>query len=529
MRLGYSLGIRPKMCQVLLKSGRETASVPDFGDAGWRCSSGMQGAGRCTGMNVYIKMKIERKKTMKKVFALLLAAVFVLSALTVYGSSNPSDETAGNESVDAASDAEQNNHSEPQDTNYVFGTATLTYAEFYSGDVSSADGYDAVSSATTSKYGIMPNMSTDFVDEETNTDGYHILGVKNVNVAVPESELGSYKAINPTFTESDAEPEQYKTVSISDGKAVYGATEWNVADTVTDATAELVTGSNWGDYQINVTDGAAVHLRNTREDEGFDVGSDILGIILETESGLKVGMEHLQSIWVQPYEVSWNIPEDNSHNSHIAAFDNLAELGKLTGETVTKITYITPDAAYVYEFEGIYIKPLYSGEISGTVNDAYDEITLSADDFKDFENGKLTVTYTLGAGRSREITVLLETDLVNGTATYSLDTSPLTELAAGGVYAAVISSDSYADVTIVLPASDDQIAALNAVLAAAREKLAAAPDNDVLSSHIVEAEALLSESVPSSQEVGSLTNELTQLISDEQQQGEHGSGEHGGH
>ena len=251
---------------------------------------------------------------MKKVFALLLAAVFVLGALTACGNNNSSNETAGNENTGISTGTEQNNHSEPQDTNYVFGTATLTYAEFYSGDVSSVDSYDAVSSATTSKYGIMSNMSTDFVDEETNSDGYHILGVQNVNVAVPESELESYKAINPTFTESDAAPEQYKTVSISDGKAVYGATEWNVADTVTDATAELVTGSNWGDYQINVTDGAAVHLRNTREDEGFDVGSNILGIILETESGLKVGMEHLQSIWVQPYEVSWNIPEDNSHN-----------------------------------------------------------------------------------------------------------------------------------------------------------------------------------------------------------------------
>lgn len=47
----------------------------------------------------------------------------------------------------------------------VFGTATLTYAEFYSGDVSSTDNFDAVTSATTSKYEIMANMSTDFVDE----------------------------------------------------------------------------------------------------------------------------------------------------------------------------------------------------------------------------------------------------------------------------------------------------------------------------------------------------------------------------
>lgn len=188
---------------------------------------------------------------------------------------------------------------------------------------------------------------------------------------------------------------------------------------------------------------------------------------------------------------------------------------------MTKITYITPDAAYIYEFEGIYIKPLYSGEIKGTANDAYDEITLSTDDFKDFENGKLTVTYTLGFGRNRETTVLLETDLVSGTTTYPLDTSALTEVAAGGVYEAVISSNSYADVTVALSASVNQIAALEAVLETAKKKLAADSDNETLSSHIAEAETLLNETSPSSQEVGSLTNELTQLTSDEQQ-GEQG-------
>lgn len=188
---------------------------------------------------------------------------------------------------------------------------------------------------------------------------------------------------------------------------------------------------------------------------------------------------------------------------------------------MTKITYIIPDAAYIYEFEGIYIKPLYSGEINGTANDAYDEVTLSTDDFKDFENGKLTVTYTLGFGRNRETTVLLETDLVSGTTTYPLDASALAQVAAGGVYEAVISSDSYADVTVALPASADQIAALEAVLETAKEKLAVGSDNETLSSHIAEAETLLNETSLSSQEVGSLTNELTQLTSDEQQ-GEQG-------
>lgn len=223
----------------------------------------------------------------------------------------------------------------------VFGTATLTYAEFYSGDVSSTDNFDAVTSATTSKYGIMPNMATDFVDETANADGYHITGVKNVNVAVPASELEAYKAVNDSFVPIDGEaPAQYKTVSMEGGKPVYSATQFHVADTVTDATAELQTGTSWGDYQINVTDGAKVHLRNTREDEGFDIGGEIQGIILETDSGFQVGMEHLQSIWVQPYEVSFNVLADNTHNTHISGFDNLPELSKLVGETVTKITIL---------------------------------------------------------------------------------------------------------------------------------------------------------------------------------------------
>ena len=72
---------------------------------------------------------------------------------------------------------------------YVYGTATLSYGEFY----------DGVSSATTGKYEIFPNMDTDFVDEETNADGYHINGIKNVNIAVPADSVDDYKAINDTL------------------------------------------------------------------------------------------------------------------------------------------------------------------------------------------------------------------------------------------------------------------------------------------------------------------------------------------
>lgn len=457
-----------------------------------------------------------------------VAALILALSLAACGS--PSQSSTQSSSLPEESQSSVSSEAQPTpepaaDDTLVFGTATLTYAEFYSGDVSSTDGFDAITSATTSKYEIMPNMATDFVDETANADGYHITGVKNVNVAVPASELDAYKAANDSFAPIEGEaPAQYKTVSMEGGKPVYSATQFHIADTVTDATAELQTGTNWGDYQINVTDGATVHLRNTREDEGFDIGGGIQGIILETDSGLKVGMEHLQSIWVQPYEVSFNVPDDNTHNTHISGFDNLPELSKLVGETVTRITYIMPDSTYIYEFDGIYIKPLYEGAITATVSDSYDSITLSASDFSAFENGKLTVTYTLGSGRSREVTTLLETGLTDGTADYALDVSAIAGLDAGGTYGAVISSDSYADIPIALPISAGQKTALETLIATANKKLAAEPDNATLQEHIREAEELLANTSAASTEAGSLIGELTQLTSEEAGGAEKGQG-----
>ena len=236
----------------------------------------------------------------------------------------------------------------------VYGTATLTYAEFYAGDVSSVDAIDVVTSATKGKSGTFKNTVSDFVDEQTNKDGYHLTGIANVNVAVAAADVEAYKAINPTFAEAAEAPAQYKPVTIEDGKAVYGATVFNVAATVEDADIEVVTDSHWGDYQINILETSTAYIRNTREDEGFAVNSNVQGIIVETESGLKVGMEHLQSIWVQPYEISWNVSVDNSHNDELV-YDNIAELDKLMGEKVTKVTYINADDAYVYTFDGAYL------------------------------------------------------------------------------------------------------------------------------------------------------------------------------
>ncbi len=386
---------------------------------------------------------------MKRFTTFLLAAALTCSVVLA-GCGKKADEQIvdDNKEVPASAVATSTPTPTPTPVTYVYGTASLTYAEYYSGDVSSTEGFDAVTSATNKKNAIMPNMYTDFVDAETNAGGYHILGVQNVNVAVPEGQEEAYAKLNPTFVLKGKEaPAQFKTVSVENGKAVYSATKFNTKAVVKDATASLSTSSNWGDYLVCLYDTSEIHLRNGREDE-FDINSQISGMIVETSDGLKVGLEGLQSIWVQPYEFSFNVSKESTRNSRISGWDNLSELAKLEGSTITKVYYIMPDATYEYDIEGVFIKPQYKGEaITGKRNDA--TVTLSTDSFKNFENPKLAVTYTVGTGKKAVRTVVLETELKEGTAAYTIDLSTI-DLAAGGSFSAILSSDKLADVAIVI-------------------------------------------------------------------------------
>lgn len=71
----------------------------------------------------------------------------------------------------------------------IYGTSNLTYKEFYSGDVSSTDSFDVVTTASTSKHSVLSNAWTDYEEESAEAaGGYHVKGVANVNVAV-DSDL----------------------------------------------------------------------------------------------------------------------------------------------------------------------------------------------------------------------------------------------------------------------------------------------------------------------------------------------------
>lgn len=315
-----------------------------------------------------------------------------------------------------------------------YGKATLNYTEFYAGDTSKA-AYDAITSATKSKFNLFPNEDI----SEVTDSGYQIYGVKNVNVAVnakdyveaqilkaagcvPEAGIFAEAAGITLNEDAAAETDQYKTLN-SDG--TYSATKLNVAAIVTDAEATLLTSSRWGDYVIEVKETSTSNLRTSRSDD-FNVNSQIQGIILETEDGASVGLRYTDEIWVQTYE---------------AAFSK--DLG-LAGKTISRIKYIMPDSTYVYEFaKGIYVKqqPAEGMEISAEFTD---KRTVKLGGLEALENAKASVYYVTGSGRQSVTTYMIqEAEPVNGTVTF--DEGKMAE--AGKEYTVKVTSDNYADMT----------------------------------------------------------------------------------
>lgn len=403
----------------------------------------------------------------------------------------------------------------------LYGKSKLTYKEFYSGDVSSTDSFDVVTTASTSKHSVLSNAWTDYEEESAEAaGGYHVKGVANVNVAVDsdlyvestilkdankELSKAYEEASDITLNENPTQvPSQYK---ILQENGSYVSNNKTVA-TVTDAVPTLTTGSTWGEYEIDVVETSTKYLRNSRQDEGFPVNSTIQGIILETTEGYKVGLEHLSNIWVQPYKLSFNVANEAA-TMGIAKSDNTAEFAKLVNKTINKITYVTPEGNYVYTFaDGIFIKPAYSEEISGTFSDDMKSFTLNQ--LPTVKNGTLTVTYTVGAGHMKTPYTLYSGAIAKSV---SLDLNAIPSDAEGGTYSVAISCDNYADIHVAIPVTEAQKAQLQELIKQAETALkGAGADDSVLLAHKNEAAELLANESSTSADAADLINELTELL-----------------
>ena len=164
-------------------------------------------------------------------------------------------------------------------------------------------------------------------------------------------------------------PSYYKELTVNeDGTFSFGATQ-GTATTITEGvTAELMTESKYGDYQLDL-DG----LTDT-----IPSGTAIYGVIVSTKEGSDYGMRHLENIW-RVSELAWatgfttavhNCPTSSEHYK------------SMMGKTIDSIEYYTTNGVYTMDIADIYV-PVKSETTKAEVADA------------DITTGKTTISVQL--------------------------------------------------------------------------------------------------------------------------------------
>ena len=192
------------------------------------------------------------------------------------------------------------------------------------------------------------------------------------------------------------EPSYYKELTVNaDGSFSFGATQ-GTATTITEGvTADLMTESRYGDYQLDL-DG----LTDT-----IPTGTAIYGVIVSTKEGSDYGMRHLENIW-RVTELAWSTGFTTAvHNCPTSSEHYKA----MMGQHINKVTYYTANGIYKIQVggdEGLYV-PVKFDTSAVAVADA---------ELKDGETSVATTIsgLTLPEGFDAEYTVDGATAIVKG-------------------------------------------------------------------------------------------------------------------
>lgn len=283
---------------------------------------------------------------------------------------------------------------------YVYGTANLSYADFYYGELNDVKEdttldltsdkaasyresgmYDAVSSATTNKYKSF--FSSTYSEDNANGQGGSIIGMKDVNIAVPTSLYeNAKKAISDnkecsnklleiisSMKLSDTTPSEYK---ILNGDGTLTAMKSEVIEDTSD-TLTIKTQSSYGQYEVDPVTSENSPLSN------LDAKKSLLGIIVEDEDGTKYGMEHLENIYGGG-KFSFAVT-DGFKEKHGNTIDYKRHEA-LQGKTIKKVTYLVKDGADIVINTALKCKTLAGSDsiIKATANDNFkDGATVSVD------------------------------------------------------------------------------------------------------------------------------------------------------
>ena len=342
---------------------------------------------------------------------------------------------------------------------YVYGTANLSYADFYYGELKDVKEdttldltsdkaasyresgmYDAVSSATTNKY--KNYFSSTYSEDNTNGQGGSIIGMKDVNIAVPTSLYeNAKKAISDnkecsnklleiisSMKLSDTTPSEYK---ILNGDGTLTAMKSEVIEDTSD-TLTIKTQSSYGQYEVDPVTSENSPLSN------LDAKKSLLGIIVEDEDGTKYGMEHLENIYGGgkfSFAVTDGFKEKHGNTIDYKRHEDLQ------GKTIKKVTYLVKNGADIVINTNLKCKTLAgSDSIKATANDNFkDGATVSVD----------TTAVPSGSTYALSSVSMGKTVLTEGTDyTYANNTLTIkaTDHTGAGSYSMVFTDDTYSDI-----------------------------------------------------------------------------------
>ena len=146
-------------------------------------------------------------------------------------------------------------------------------------------------------------------------------------------------------------PGYYKELTVNeDGTFSFGATQGTVTTITEGVTAELMTDSKYGDYQLDL-DGLTDTIK---------AGEDtVYGVVVSTKEGNDYGMRHLENIW-RVSKLAWSTGFTTSvHNCPTSS----EHYKSMMGQTINKITYYTSKGIYEVDAE-VYIPVKFAYEFS---------------------------------------------------------------------------------------------------------------------------------------------------------------------
>ena len=294
-----------------------------------------------------------------------------------------------------------------EDSEYSYVLMNIPYAAFYKAETTGNDTkVDAFTSATMNKTRTKGLAGGSYHE---NADGSKIDGITYAVKVDPSVDLSKYKEVKDgdsveitvtnrgqttttTLTGKDTlfenasyayyplteAPANYKEVSVdADGNLVFSEVKGQEATKVEGVTAELLTETSYGDYELDL-DGLPEEIKS----------DNVNAVVVKTTDGTAYGMRHLENIW-SGNEIAWS----TGFTSEVHGCPTSSEHYKsMMGKTIDSIEYYTTNGVYTMDIADIYV-PVKSETTKSEVADA------------DIAAGKTTINVQLPDGFDPEYSV----------------------------------------------------------------------------------------------------------------------------